>query len=126
MIMAESNRLGIPQYFTYGNGTGVKEYCTMLNELSCVKSKQSVALGVLIISILGFTKFMSIYSKQCLLDYTTRWGMFSYVCGVMVLCTMVTILPKTDLPNFAIFTKCIVNNDSLTEYNLYEISQSYT
>ena len=37
MIMAESNRLGIPQYFTYGNGTGVKEYCTMLNAIELCK-----------------------------------------------------------------------------------------
>lgn len=33
MVMAESNRLKIPQYFTYGNGRGKKEYCTMMNSV---------------------------------------------------------------------------------------------
>ena len=33
MIMAESNRLNISQYFTNGNGRGIKEYCTMKNSI---------------------------------------------------------------------------------------------
>lgn len=33
MVMAESNRLHIPQYFTNNNGYGKKEYCTMKNSI---------------------------------------------------------------------------------------------
>ncbi len=33
MIMVESNRLKIPQYFTNYDGTGKKEYCTMKNTI---------------------------------------------------------------------------------------------
>ena len=34
MIMVESFRLGIDQYFDYGNGYGIKEYCTMKNTVN--------------------------------------------------------------------------------------------
>tara|TARA_B100000902_G_scaffold397056_1_gene459699 strand:+ start:402 stop:1061 length:660 start_codon:yes stop_codon:yes gene_type:complete len=37
MIMAESNRIKIRQYFTKGNGTGIKEYCTMKNAVDLCK-----------------------------------------------------------------------------------------
>lgn len=33
MVMAESNRLNVPQHFTKGNGSGIKEYCTMMNAI---------------------------------------------------------------------------------------------
>ena len=43
MIMAESNRLKVPQHFTSGNGSGKKEYCTMMNaiELSQIEASGS-------------------------------------------------------------------------------------
>ena len=34
MVMVESNRLKIPQYFTNNNGSGIKEYCTMKNSIT--------------------------------------------------------------------------------------------
>lgn len=33
MVMAESNRLRTPQYFTTSSGSGIKEYCTMKNAI---------------------------------------------------------------------------------------------
>ncbi|MAA53529.1 MAG: hypothetical protein CMJ41_11050 [Phycisphaerae bacterium] len=37
MIMAESNRIKTRQYFTRGNGTGIKEYCTMKHAVDLCK-----------------------------------------------------------------------------------------
>ena len=45
MIMAESNRLGIEQYFSYGNGYGIKEYCTMRNSIKVCKIEKESASG---------------------------------------------------------------------------------
>jgi DNA polymerase III epsilon subunit-like protein len=45
MIMAESNRLGIEQHFSYGNGYGIKEYCTMRNSIKVCKIEKESASG---------------------------------------------------------------------------------
>lgn len=45
MVMAESNRLGIPQYFTTGNGRGKKEYCTMMNAIEMCQIEATSRTG---------------------------------------------------------------------------------
>jgi DNA polymerase III epsilon subunit-like protein len=45
MIMVECNRLKTKQYFTYGNGYGIKEYCTMRNSVNICKIEKQNAFG---------------------------------------------------------------------------------
>ena len=45
MIMVECNRLKTKQYFTTGNGYGIKEYCTMKNSVNVCKIEKQSASG---------------------------------------------------------------------------------
>jgi DNA polymerase III epsilon subunit-like protein len=78
MIMAESNRLKIPQHFTYEHGKGKKEFCTMTNAVKMCKIEAISRTGR------SYYKYPKLHEVHEYLFQTTPTGLHDSMGDVLV------------------------------------------